>query len=191
MSSHSPTFAIKARYVFPVAAPPIAAGVVTIAAGRIVAVGREAEGCVPRDLGNVAIIPGLVNAHTHLEFSDVPCPLGQPTAAFPGWIREVVAFRRARGEPRESPVLKGLQECLAAGTTTLGEIATPGWSADAMTSSLLVPTVFLEAIGLARERLGQRRGEALAHLAQGTAGGWRPWLSPTRPTRCIRSCSHR
>jgi len=181
MSSRSPTIALKARYVFPVTAPPIADGVVTIAAGRIVAVGREAEGCVPRELGNVAIVPGLVNAHTHLEFSDMSRPLGRPKMAFPDWIREVVAFRRARGEPVVSAVRLGLQESHTAGTTTLGEIATPGWSADAMTSSPIVPTVFLEAIGLARERLEQKRDEALAHLAHGAASDWRPGLSPHAP----------
>ena len=182
MCSHSPTFALKARYVFPVSSPPIADGVVTTAAGRIVAVGREAAGCTPRDLGNVALLPGLVNAHTHLEFSDVHRPLGRPRMAFPDWIREVVAFRRARGEQGASPVLKGLQESLAAGTTSLGEIARPGWSAGAMTSSRLVPTVFLEAIGLARNLLEPKLNDAREHLDYGVAaGGWRPGLSPHAP----------
>jgi len=61
--------ALKARYVFPITAPPIADGVVTIENGLIVAVGRDAAGCTVRDLGNVALVPGLINAHTHLEFS--------------------------------------------------------------------------------------------------------------------------
>jgi cytosine/adenosine deaminase-related metal-dependent hydrolase len=174
--------ALKARWVFPVSAPPIVDGVVTIAAGAIVAVGREAIGCVPRDLGNVAIVPGLVNAHTHLEFSDVPRPLGRAKMAFPDWIRQVVEFRRGQSERGESPIRQGLQESLSAGTTTLGEIARPGWPVDAVTNSPLAPTVFLEAIGLTPKIHHPKLAEARAHLEEGaSAGHWRAGLCPHAP----------
>jgi len=50
-------------------------GVVTIEGDRIVAVGENVLGTRPRDLGNVAILPGLVNTHAHLEFSNLDRPL--------------------------------------------------------------------------------------------------------------------
>ena len=49
------------------------------------------------DLGDVALIPGLVNAHTHLEFSLLCEPI--PTAGrFTDWIRSVVKYRLEQAE---------------------------------------------------------------------------------------------
>ena len=63
------TLTIQARYVFPVEAEPIADGSLTIQDGRIGWVGSADDRRGDLDLGNVAIIPGLVNAHTHLELA--------------------------------------------------------------------------------------------------------------------------
>src|SRR5262245_43161177 len=89
-----PVFAIRARWVYPVDRPPIDGGIVTIAAGRIVAVGENTSGQPPHDLGDVALIPGLMNAHTHLEFSLLRQPLGRPGTPFAKWIRQVIEFLR-------------------------------------------------------------------------------------------------
>src|SRR3954447_9583798 len=63
----APTLTLGARYIFPVEGPPIADGLLALREGRIAwlgpAEGRQAD----LDLGNVAITPGFVNAHTHLE----------------------------------------------------------------------------------------------------------------------------
>ena len=73
----------QARYVFPVESPPIAGGTVAVHGGRIVRVGPRERGEAAVDLGNVAILPGLVNAHTHLEFSQLTQPLVQPPRPSP------------------------------------------------------------------------------------------------------------
>src|SRR5262245_6249966 len=86
--------AFRARWVVPIDRPPIEDGVVTIAGGRIVALGENASARPARDLGDVALLPGLVNAHTHLEFSVLERPLGKPGMGFPEWIGEVVQHRR-------------------------------------------------------------------------------------------------
>ena len=65
---------------------PIPDGLVTIQGRRIVAVGVETPACRVRDLGNMAILPGLVNAHTHLEFSDFAAPPDIPVD-FPAPLR--------------------------------------------------------------------------------------------------------
>ncbi len=61
-----PTF--TADWVLPIVDEPIARGFVTVDGNRIAAVGAELPG-EATDLGRVAILPALVNAHTHLELS--------------------------------------------------------------------------------------------------------------------------
>src|SRR5687768_13336260 len=134
---HTPR-ALRARWVVPIDRPPIDGGLVTLAGGQIVAVGENQSGRPPIDLGDVALLPGLVNAHTHLEFSLLDCPLGQPGMAFPAWIGSVIEHRRAKTKSlmietdgfqrfRRRAAEKGLAELRAAGTAAVGEIATPGW----------------------------------------------------------------
>ena len=126
------SLSLKVRWVFPVTSPPTFGGVRTIQDGRIIAVGKEAAGDEVRDLGDVALLPGFVNAHTHLEFSYLTTPLGTPGMAFPDWIRAVVAHRRANIatetdliESRAAAVRQGLAESHACGVTTIGDIASP------------------------------------------------------------------
>ena len=61
----------RARWVLPITAPPIANGVVAVEQERIAYVG-PAENAPPgrdADLGNVLLMPGLVNTHGHLELT--------------------------------------------------------------------------------------------------------------------------
>ena len=67
---------LRARIIFPVDQPPIPDGIVTIDADRIVALGPYRANSNVIDLGDVALLPGLVNAHTHLEFSNLRRQLG-------------------------------------------------------------------------------------------------------------------
>ncbi len=145
----------------------------TLCGPRIIAVGRETRGDL-EDLGNVAIVAGLVNAHTHLELSDLDAPLGTPGMGLVDWIGLVIAHRqrRARGAagpqspspleaaeisrfpPRNltgaagppSPHSKGIAESRRLGTTSLGEIAQPGWPAELFSAGRIDATVFLELI---------------------------------------------
>ena len=95
--------------MLPVASPPIADGWVTVDRGRVVAVGhsRPADGADERHLGNVALMPGLVNAHTHLELSylhdEVP-----PASEFVTWIRNVMAARRERPDPHATDIVDAI-----------------------------------------------------------------------------------
>ena len=60
---------LTARLVFPVSGPPLPGGVVTVDGERIVAVEPGGSRRADLDLGNAAILPGLVNAHTHLDLT--------------------------------------------------------------------------------------------------------------------------
>lgn len=178
------TAALTARYVFPVSGPPIAGGVVSVAGGRIVSVGDK-PGLRPlRDLGNVALLPGLVNAHTHLEFSLLKQPLGDPQRGFCPWIREVVEWRRSRSEQPADAIIAGMGECLAAQTALVGEIASQHWPVELSLSPDRSPSgcaVFLELLGLARARWPSLIDAARQHLEQPSPPGLSRGLSPHAP----------
>lgn len=144
-------FTLRARYVFPVSAPPICGGTVTIAGDRIVAVGARPAGGPLRDMGDAAILPGLVNAHTHLEFSGLSSPLGRPATGFVEWLRHVIDYRRSH-QPDDAAVWHGLKQSAICGTTLLGEISQPGASIRPFERGGLRATVFVELIAPTRRR---------------------------------------
>lgn len=179
---------LKAHLVLPMDGPPLDGGVVTVAGERIVAVGsRPPAGATVEDLGDVALLPGLINTHTHLEFSDLAQPLGAQGMRFVEWIRRVIGRRAAADRPQETAVAQGLRESLAAGVTTICDITTA--DATVYAPRLEGPDVIalLEVIGFSRAR----RASALAAVDERlrtsqTAAGERPnvlavGLSPHAP----------
>ncbi|HEY4313287.1 MAG TPA: amidohydrolase family protein [Pirellulales bacterium] len=157
----------------------------TMRGERIVSVSpRPTADCI--DLGNVAIVPGLINAHTHLEFSDCRQPLGQSGMPLPDWLRMVIAARRDAGGNTSAAIAAGLAESLRAGTTTLGEIATDGWTAESLATAPLDLVAFYELRGLLAERVPERLAAAeylveLAAAARHDHTDWHAGLSPHAP----------
>jgi cytosine/adenosine deaminase-related metal-dependent hydrolase len=173
---------LKARYVFPVTGDPIPDGMLTFCDGIIHAVGTTPGDGELRDLGNVAILPGFINAHTHLEFSDLARPLGRPGMGFVDWIHEVIAYRRQCTEPAWHAVAKGLAECVRLGTTAVGEIAQPGWSAQPFREAGMDATVFLELIALSFDRHRELLALAEQHVETGDeTTAWYAGISPHAP----------
>lgn len=126
MSPSHRTF--RARWIFVTGEQPLRDGFITVADGEIKSIHSRTDEPF-RDLGDVGLLPGIVNAHTHLEFSDLAQPLGQPGMEFPKWLQLVIANRMARGSrPTESEIAKGLLECRDSGTVAIGEIATHDWT---------------------------------------------------------------
>jgi len=179
MSQFAPQV-FKARWLLPVEGEPIDGGAITVQNGRILAVGAHEPGTPAQDLGDVAILPGLVNAHTHLEFSDLETPLGERGMSLPDWIRLVIA-RRLRDsslERAERASARGLEESQTCGVVALGEIATSGWAADAQPPGDV--TAFLELIGISSERSAERLAAAEQFLSPADRK-FRPGLSPHAP----------
>src|SRR5262249_56059678 len=87
------------RWVFPAPSPPLACGTVTVRGNRIVAVSQAGERSADVDFGNAAIIPGLVNAHTHLDLTGLR-GLVPPGTDFVGWLGDVVGQRRTQSPER-------------------------------------------------------------------------------------------
>lgn len=172
---------LTGRWIIPVDRPPLEWGIIEIDGERIHSIAaRNSEEAL--NLGEVVILPGLINAHTHLEFSSLyqPLPVGD---SFAEWIGRVVALRRERGLDDQA-VYRGFDESLTSGVTTLAEIAT----SDAWQRLPAVPgigVVFREIIGLKSERWQSALATAQAHLEDGSpslrASNWIVGLSPHAP----------
>jgi aminodeoxyfutalosine deaminase len=180
MSRSATSFALRARLVFPVEGPPLANGLITIAGPRIVAVGENLSSAPPIDLGHVAILPGLVNAHTHLEFSDLDAPLGEPGQPLPAWIEQVIAFRRASPPQGRSPLERGLEECRREGITALGEIQTQ-FVLDPQIEPPLDWFAFAEVIGGEPQRIEPLLAAARESLHSASGSRRRAGISPHAP----------
>jgi cytosine/adenosine deaminase-related metal-dependent hydrolase len=141
---------------------------VVVLGDDFVDVGRGRSYSREVDLGDVIVMPGLVNAHTHLEFSGLERPLGHAGAPFADWLREVIAYRREGSFQPHEAMLSGLAESAAAGVTSIGDIATvlPELFFDRAPASAHV-TSFAEFIGL-----GAVRAEAQADRLSDMAARW-------------------
>ncbi|HEX2477470.1 MAG TPA: amidohydrolase family protein, partial [Lacipirellulaceae bacterium] len=142
------TVSLQARVVFPVDRPPIEHGIVTIDGHRIVDVGQKSSSGDIVDLGHVALLPGLVNAHTHLEFSHLKQPLGKPGISLVEWIRLVIAERGHSDRPHDGP-FGGLHESIRFGVSTIGNILSGVQEIPCARTCL---TQFHEVIGFSRAR---------------------------------------
>jgi cytosine/adenosine deaminase-related metal-dependent hydrolase len=173
---------LTARWVFPVAGPPLERGWVTIVGDRIVAVGPHGTRAADVDLGDVAVLPGLVNAHTHLDLTGMR-GLAPPSPDFTGWLRQVIAHRRSRSpEQVRADIRAGLEESLRYGTTLLGDISGDGGSWDALAAAPLRAVVFRELLGLPSGRTMQVWREVLRWSKEFPATPTcRPALSPHAP----------
>jgi cytosine/adenosine deaminase-related metal-dependent hydrolase len=109
---------LRAKWVLPVNAPPIENGAVTVEGDTITAVGPAAG--AGRDLGDVVLAPGLINAHCHFDyFQTIPY-----RGKFADWIFDLVAWKKQQTEADFlAGIQAGMQQALDAGTTTVVSIA--------------------------------------------------------------------
>lgn len=143
----------RAAWLCPIAEPPIAGGWVALDHGRIAALGGATEPppAPPIDLGAVAVLPGLVNAHTHLELSwlrgRVP-----PASTFVDWIKQLFVTRGGRSEkPGDAKVTDAARAAAAearrAGTAAVGDISNSLATVESIRASGLRGLVFHELLG--------------------------------------------
>ena len=140
--------AYAARWVLPVDAAPIKDGEVVVEDGMIAAVRPcRTPAHERRDFGDAILMPGLVNAHSHLEYTALRGFL-EDVPFFP-WIRALTAAKAAltEGDWLWSARL-GALESISAGTTTLGDNTDAGVTMRVLAESGLRGIVYQELFGI-------------------------------------------
>ena len=169
------------------AGPPLEQAWLRVERGLVAAFGRGLPpypAAETLDLGDAIVLPGLVNAHTHLEFSEQTEPL-DATGGLPAWIERVVAARRARDvQPgphvAAAAIKRGLAESAAGGVTAIGEIAT-AVSVAAYAGPGPAVRVFREGLGLRAAAVEAVPRAIAADLDRLTAAGVAGGVSPHAP----------
>ncbi len=143
----------RARWLLPIDREPIEKGALLVDDGRVVAVGPDlrANGATAHELGDCILLPGFINAHTHLELS---CYKGQlPPGSLWDWLEELIALRRRSdaSETEKHAVLDGVAESLAAGVTCIGDISRTGLNVEILRTSPIRKVCFLELFSGAKQ----------------------------------------
>jgi len=190
----------RAAWLLPISGPPLRDAWVEVVDGRVTALGSSDISSRPEgrahagrsvaveaehDLGDVAILPGLVNAHVHLELSYLRDAV-QPAQTFIEWIRQVVGLRRTQPDPRSRTILDGVERAIAeahrAGTLLAGDISNTLVTVDALSRSPLSAVVFYELLRFNCPDPDEFVREALTRIAELTpADGVRVGLAAHAP----------
>ncbi len=121
---------LTADFVVPVSSEPISNGAVVVDGGRIIDIGTsgEIEAAYPDfqkiRKPNSIILPGFVNAHTHLELSWTKGKI-QGFEDFTGWLERLITLKAGGIDQDlvEDSMRMGLRDVIESGVTTVGEIS--------------------------------------------------------------------
>lgn len=151
---------IRGGWIVPVSAPPFPKGGILIQGGRIVRLLREeelaaAQGLEPLDGSQHILLPGLVDAHAHLELSAMA---GRPPSPpFTRWVRELVETVRGwQEEDFRISIRQGICQLLRSGITTVGDVSRTGLSSSFLSEAGLRGVVYHEVLGFAPALAAER-----------------------------------
>ncbi len=153
----SPFMLLRARIVLPISKPPIENGAVLLSQNRIAAIGswrelakRTSEPVM--DMGQVILLPGLINAHCHLDYTDMTgLP---PQKQFPDWIKGLLALKAGASYTDYAQAwIRGAKMLERTGTTTVADVeAVPELLPEVWSSTSLRVFSFLEMTGVKSHR---------------------------------------
>jgi cytosine/adenosine deaminase-related metal-dependent hydrolase len=184
---------IRARTVVTMNGAPIENGAVAVSGNRVVDVGRfddikarDAGNTV--DLGEQALLPGLINAHCHLDYS---CLRGKipPQRSFTDWIRAINA-EKSELSPKDyvASINDGFEEAKRFGTTAIANLTT----FPELISQVQPPIRtcwFAELIDIrAPERANELVDSAIEELKQTSCWGLAPHALFTASKDLFRRC---
>jgi aminodeoxyfutalosine deaminase len=179
---------LRARLVLPLSGPPIPNGAVVVSHGRVVSVGRwahESPGASQPafDLGEVVLLPGLINAHCHLDYTHMAGHF-PPPKSFAEWLQTITESKAGWNlQDYSSSWRSGADMLLRTGTTTVVDIeAMPQLLPAAWEWTPLRVFSLLEMIGITNRRPPQRvLAETLTTLVSLKHTRCRAGLSPHAP----------
>jgi 5-methylthioadenosine/S-adenosylhomocysteine deaminase len=182
----------SARWVLPIASPLIQDGAIAVDNSRIIAVGSRSvvvsrfPDCRIEDFGQAAILPGFVNAHSHLELTVMRGFLEQEESDFLAWLRKLT-FARMAMTPEDLLVSAtcGAIEAARAGITCLADASSAATEAmKALREVGLRGIVYQESFGpdpkLAAENLAKLR-EQIRSMREQESDLVRAGVSPHAP----------
>jgi aminodeoxyfutalosine deaminase len=188
-SAHHGSYIAAASWLISPEALPLAGGAILVRNGRIAAVGtlgelRRKHAAPVIDHPGCAILPGFVNAHTHLELTHFPSwrlrkHVEYHPRRFVDWIIQLIKVKRGlTPDDIRASVREGIRMCLESGTTAVGEIVTATTLTDLYQSSLLSGRLFFELVGHDQTRFRSALKEAVDAVQALAAGTFAMGLSP-------------
>jgi cytosine/adenosine deaminase-related metal-dependent hydrolase len=182
-----------ASYLLDATARPMAGGAIAVADGRIVDTGSLKElrerhhGAAVSEFPGSLLMPGLVNAHSHLElthFSSWKMRKGidYSPRTYVDWIIQVIKIRRGlTRDELEQSVREGIRIALVGGTTTLGEIVSDRSLIPLYRSSPFAGRLYLEMLGHDPSRCAALLADVEEFLAHDDIVPLLPGISPHSP----------
>jgi aminodeoxyfutalosine deaminase len=160
----------RAAWLLPISQPPIRDAWLRTDRGRIVAFGHTRPGDFTArdetDLGQVAVLPGLVNAHTHLELSWMRGRMPD-TDDFDGWIRTIIELKNEsarHGDNVAASIDEAIREARAFGTVVVGDITNTLSTSRPLQAHGVAAVVFHELLGFRGEDAASVMQQATARL---------------------------
>jgi 5-methylthioadenosine/S-adenosylhomocysteine deaminase len=182
---------LTARLVLPISGPPLPNGGLVIRDGLIRAIGptaalhRDFPGEPCEALGDAVLLPGLVNAHTHLELTGLQgrLPLGR---SWSEWLLALLSLRLGLDRAfYTASSREGAAASLRSGVTCVADITASGASLASLKALGLRGIVFQEVLGpdpeQAEERLSSAETALRALQAEATGSLLSVGLSPHAP----------
>jgi aminodeoxyfutalosine deaminase len=182
---------LRSPIVFPVSDLPIFDGVVVVRHGRIQAVGPAHTFVTGgRDdvveLPGTALLPGMINAHTHLELSHLAGKIAKPDC-FTDWLGAMIRSRvRTQLRPwrrwaTRRSIRRGLKESVRAGVTLLGDVCATHLAPALFMTAPIRTVAFLEVLGLDPADADATGRELWALIEKGAHDHMRLGVSPHAP----------
>ncbi len=169
--------------------PPVAGGALLVRNGLVEAVGTVAElkaryTATVVEHHDCAILPGFINAHTHLELTHFPAwrernGMSYSPRRFVDWIIQLIKItRNLQEEDFRSSLVEGLRKSVEAGTTSVGDVLSRYELARYYTVPPIGGRIFFEAIGQDPQRYTSRLEHALESCAGLTDSALYSGLTP-------------